>query len=101
MQLIDGKKIAQEFRQKLKTQIETISGRKPGLAFILIGKDPASQAYVRMKKKDAKMSESIQKYLSFLKKFLKMTFLKKSIASIKMRRSTESLFSNPFQSKSQ
>lgn len=51
MQLIDGKKIAQEFRQKLKNQIETISGRKPGLAFILIGKDPASQAYVRMKKK--------------------------------------------------
>ncbi|QVL57110.1 MAG: bifunctional methylenetetrahydrofolate dehydrogenase/methenyltetrahydrofolate cyclohydrolase FolD [Simkaniaceae bacterium] len=51
MQLIDGKKIAQEIRQELKTQIEKIKGRKPGLAFILIGEDPASQAYVRMKKK--------------------------------------------------
>lgn len=51
MQLIDGKKIAQEYRQKLKTDIAKITGRKPGLAFILIGKDPASEAYVRMKKK--------------------------------------------------
>ena len=51
MQLIDGKKIAEEFREELKTQIEKKSKRKPGLAFILIGKDPASQAYVRMKKK--------------------------------------------------
>lgn len=51
MQLIDGKKIAKEIRLELKAQIEKISGRKPGLAFILIGEDPASQAYVRMKKK--------------------------------------------------
>lgn len=51
MQLIDGKKIAQKIRQELKAQIEKIPGRKPGLAFILIGEDPASQAYVRMKKK--------------------------------------------------
>ena len=51
MQLIDGKKIAQDLQQELKNQIETIHGRKPGLAFVLIGEDPASQAYVRMKKK--------------------------------------------------
>lgn len=51
MQLIDGKKIAQEFQQELKAQIEKIHGRKPGLAFILIGEDPPSQAYVQMKKK--------------------------------------------------
>jgi len=51
MQLIDGKKIAQDLQQELKTQIEKIHGRKPGLAFVLIGEDPASQAYVRMKKK--------------------------------------------------
>lgn len=51
MQLIDGKKIAQEIRRDLKEKIEKISGRKPGLAFVLIGENPASQAYVKMKKK--------------------------------------------------
>lgn len=51
MQLIDGKKIAQEIRRGLKEKIEKISGRKPGLAFVLIGENPASQAYVKMKKK--------------------------------------------------
>lgn len=51
MQLIDGKKIAQAIRTELKGKIEKIQGRKPGLAFVLIGEDPASQAYVRMKKK--------------------------------------------------
>ncbi|MEM8727865.1 MAG: bifunctional 5,10-methylenetetrahydrofolate dehydrogenase/5,10-methenyltetrahydrofolate cyclohydrolase [Chlamydiota bacterium] len=51
MQLIDGKKIAQKLRQELKTRIEQIDGRKPGLAFVLIGNDSASQTYVRMKQK--------------------------------------------------
>ncbi len=51
MDLIDGKKVAKEIRLKLKAQIEKIKGRKPGLAFILIEDDPASQAYVKMKKK--------------------------------------------------
>lgn len=51
MKLIDGKKIALEVRKQLKSEIQRIGGRQPGLAFILIGEDPASQAYVRMKKK--------------------------------------------------
>ena len=51
MKLIDGKQIAKEIREKLKTSISQIHGRKPGLAFILIGNDPASKAYVTMKKK--------------------------------------------------
>jgi methylenetetrahydrofolate dehydrogenase (NADP+)/methenyltetrahydrofolate cyclohydrolase len=51
MQLIDGKKIAQEIKGQLKEKIEKIQGRKPGLAFILIGEDPPSEAYVGMKKK--------------------------------------------------
>lgn len=50
-QLINGIQIAQDIRQKLKEEINKIKGRKPGLAFILVGNDPASQAYVRMKKK--------------------------------------------------
>lgn len=51
MKLIDGKAIAKKIREELKTEIDKISGRKPGLAFILIGEDPASKAYVQMKKK--------------------------------------------------
>ena len=45
------KKIAQEIRAEIKQEIHRLDGREPGLAFILIGKDPASEAYVRMKKK--------------------------------------------------
>ena len=51
MKLFDGKSLAQTIRQALKKEIATLSKRKPGLAFILIGDDPASQSYVRMKKK--------------------------------------------------
>lgn len=49
--IIDGKKVAASIRQEIKEKVEKLSGRKPGLAFILVGNDPASQAYVRMKKK--------------------------------------------------
>ncbi len=51
MKLIDGKAIAKKIREELKINIDKISGRKPGLAFVLIGENPASRAYVRMKKK--------------------------------------------------
>ncbi len=50
-QLIDGKTVASGIRAALKEKISALPGRKPGLAFILIGEDPASAAYVRMKKK--------------------------------------------------
>jgi methylenetetrahydrofolate dehydrogenase (NADP+)/methenyltetrahydrofolate cyclohydrolase len=51
MNLIDGRKIAAEIRQELAHKIHAVSGRKPGLAFILVGDDPASHTYVRAKKK--------------------------------------------------
>ena len=51
MKLIDGKRISKEIREELKKEICLLKGRKPGLAFILVGEDPASEAYVRMKKK--------------------------------------------------
>lgn len=51
--LIDGKKIATKVRNSLKQRISELKadGITPGLAVILIGDDPASQAYVRMKEK--------------------------------------------------
>ncbi len=51
--IIDGKKIAQEVREKIKQEVEELKARgvKPGLAVILVGEDPASQVYVRNKHK--------------------------------------------------
>ena len=49
MMLIDGKKIAAQRREALKELLKNNPYRKPGLAFILIGHDPASASYVKMK----------------------------------------------------
>lgn len=54
--IIDGKKIAEELRSKLKKEIGQLTRSQivPGLTVILIGDDPASQIYVRNKEKFAK-----------------------------------------------
>jgi methylenetetrahydrofolate dehydrogenase (NADP+) / methenyltetrahydrofolate cyclohydrolase len=52
--LIDGKEISKQIRQDLKQQTEIFykeTGVLPGLAFILVGENPASQVYVKMKGK--------------------------------------------------
>jgi methylenetetrahydrofolate dehydrogenase (NADP+)/methenyltetrahydrofolate cyclohydrolase len=49
--LIDGKKVAGEIQLEIKEKISSLHTRKPGLAFILVGDNPASQSYVRSKKK--------------------------------------------------
>lgn len=52
-QVISGKKIAAELRQGLKEEAAALSkqGITPGLATVLVGEDPGSQVYVRMKEK--------------------------------------------------
>lgn len=50
MKLLEGKKIADKILKELSKTVGTFT-RPPGLAFVLIGSDPASQTYVRMKKK--------------------------------------------------
>jgi methylenetetrahydrofolate dehydrogenase (NADP+)/methenyltetrahydrofolate cyclohydrolase len=53
-QLIDGKKIAGEIRREIRQQIDARTEQgfaSPGLAVILIGSDPASQIYVRNKRR--------------------------------------------------
>ena len=55
--IIDGKKIAEILRQKLKKEIIEIKSSfksAPGLTVILIGEDPASKIYVRNKEKFSK-----------------------------------------------
>lgn len=52
--IIDGKKIAGEIREEVRQgtiELERTRGIVPGLAFILVGDDPASQVYVRSKGK--------------------------------------------------
>ena len=55
--IIDGKKIAETLRHKLKKEIIEIKSSfksVPGLTVILIGEDPASKIYVRNKEKFSK-----------------------------------------------
>jgi len=54
MMIIDGKKISQEIKDEVKTATQKFKqerGYVPGLAFILVGENPASQSYVKSKGK--------------------------------------------------
>ena len=50
-ELIDGKAIGDAMRAELRPEIDALiaAGVRPGLAVVLVGDDPASQVYVRMK----------------------------------------------------
>ncbi len=53
-EVIDGKAFAESLRERLAEEaarFAAIAGRKPGLAVVLVGEDPASQVYVRSKHK--------------------------------------------------
>ena len=57
MQLIDGKSLAKKSRENVAKEVEILKQSQnivPGLAVILVGNDPASQAYVKMKAKACK-----------------------------------------------
>ena len=50
--IIDGKLISSEIRDKIKkfgNELQNKSGKKPGLAVVLVGEHPASKVYVRNK----------------------------------------------------
>jgi methylenetetrahydrofolate dehydrogenase (NADP+)/methenyltetrahydrofolate cyclohydrolase len=51
--IIDGKKIAEDMRAKLKAEVAELAkkGIVPGLGVILVGDDPASKSYVTAKQK--------------------------------------------------
>lgn len=52
--ILDGKAVAARIRKEMSAEVSDLSsrhGRAPGLAVILVGEDPASQVYVRNKKK--------------------------------------------------
>ncbi|WP_297440421.1 bifunctional methylenetetrahydrofolate dehydrogenase/methenyltetrahydrofolate cyclohydrolase FolD [Sulfurimonas sp.] len=54
MQILDGKALANKIEENVTLEVTDLKAKKnvtPGLAVILVGQDPASQAYVSMKKK--------------------------------------------------
>ena len=53
--LIDGRAIAEEFHIETAERAKALKGRgiQPGLAFVRVGEDPASQVYVGMKERMA------------------------------------------------
>ena len=65
MNILDGKKIAQEIQLEIKEQVALIQGRKPSIAFILVGDNTASLTYVRAKQK-ASANIGIVSYLVHL-----------------------------------
>ena len=53
-QIIDGNDIARKIRAELTQEIERLKAERgvtPGLATVLVGENPASQSYIRMKNK--------------------------------------------------
>jgi methylenetetrahydrofolate dehydrogenase (NADP+)/methenyltetrahydrofolate cyclohydrolase len=52
MRILDGKKLSEKIKNKVKEEVDKLKkeGIIPGLAVILVGNDPASQTYVKMKK---------------------------------------------------
>lgn len=52
--IIDGRKIAEEIKSEVRAGADRLRSERgivPGLAFILVGENPASQSYVKMKGK--------------------------------------------------
>lgn len=75
--IICGKTIAKQIEIRIAQAISHLTHRKPGLAFILVGDHPASQAYVKMKKRNALRSESPLSIGCFPLRFLKKSSSKK------------------------
>ena len=49
--LIDGKAVSAALREQLKEEVAALAedGITPGLAVVIVGDDPASKVYVRIK----------------------------------------------------
>ncbi len=54
--ILDGKKVAEKIRLQIKNEVDSLVShgqKKPSLAVVLVGENPASQIYVRNKQKAA------------------------------------------------
>ncbi len=68
MELIDGKRIAEEIKKKIAAKVAAIidaDGESPHLAAVLVGDDPASQTYIASKERACKavgFTSSVYRY---------------------------------------
>ena len=54
-QILDGKKIAREIQEETRGEVDRFMATRniqPCLAAVLVGEDPASEVYVRNKRRD-------------------------------------------------
>ena len=52
-EIIDGKAVAAQVREEVAREVADAGPASPGLATVLVGDDPASAVYVRMKREDS------------------------------------------------
>jgi methylenetetrahydrofolate dehydrogenase (NADP+)/methenyltetrahydrofolate cyclohydrolase len=62
--IIDGKKVATDIRNRIKTQLEQAPQFKITLATVLVGSNPASQLYVGMKHREANAAGIQSKHIT-------------------------------------
>ncbi|MFA5842230.1 MAG: bifunctional methylenetetrahydrofolate dehydrogenase/methenyltetrahydrofolate cyclohydrolase FolD [Candidatus Gracilibacteria bacterium] len=67
MQLLDGRKVANEMLEKAKGEVQQLhdQGIQPKLAVLLVGEEPASLTYVTQKEKDCKKVGILFERLNF------------------------------------
>ncbi|MDP2918540.1 MAG: bifunctional 5,10-methylenetetrahydrofolate dehydrogenase/5,10-methenyltetrahydrofolate cyclohydrolase [bacterium] len=64
MKLFDGKKAARKILKETENEIKKKKRNRPALAVILVGDDPASKLYIKLKKEaGAKIGIKVQEYL--------------------------------------
>ena len=65
-QILDGKAIAADVKAHLKSEVEALVAagkRRPGLAVILVGDNPASQVYVRNKRSSCEQADFLSELI--------------------------------------
>ncbi len=65
MQLLDGKKVAQNLYEELRDEVARLqkAGIQPKFALILIGEDPASLSYIKQKRKASQQIGVVTEYI--------------------------------------
>jgi len=77
--IIDGKEISKIIRSEQKVKVELLkknTGITPGLAVVLVGEDPASQAYVRSKRRACKNMGILSRDYNFPPSITELELLK-------------------------
>lgn len=75
--IIDGKATAKEIKQEVAKKAEVYAaefGRKPGLAVVIVGDDPASRVYVTERKRRVQKLDCCLRSMPFPKRPLRKSF---------------------------